>query len=130
MWIERTTYSTAYKLPGILRWFEVKSVSTVSREQSVGQSGEQPEGSLCSPLINVICPLKPFGRWWSVWRCASAVLPPAASRGPRSIPAAVELQRIASQRKTPGSGLLILLQQNYTDCCAANELTGGPTAAE
>uniref|UniRef100_A0A669DD09 Dedicator of cytokinesis 1 n=1 Tax=Oreochromis niloticus TaxID=8128 RepID=A0A669DD09_ORENI len=25
MWIERTTYSTAYKLPGILRWFEVKS---------------------------------------------------------------------------------------------------------
>uniref|UniRef100_A0AAQ5YFM2 Dedicator of cytokinesis 1 n=1 Tax=Amphiprion ocellaris TaxID=80972 RepID=A0AAQ5YFM2_AMPOC len=28
MWIERTTYSTAYKLPGILRWFEVKSVST------------------------------------------------------------------------------------------------------
>lgn len=30
MWIERTTYVTAYKLPGILRWFEVKSVSTVS----------------------------------------------------------------------------------------------------
>uniref|UniRef100_A0A7N6AW27 Dedicator of cytokinesis 1 n=1 Tax=Anabas testudineus TaxID=64144 RepID=A0A7N6AW27_ANATE len=29
MWIERTTYTTAYKLPGILRWFEVKSVSTV-----------------------------------------------------------------------------------------------------
>uniref|UniRef100_A0A3P9A4Y0 Dedicator of cytokinesis 1 n=1 Tax=Esox lucius TaxID=8010 RepID=A0A3P9A4Y0_ESOLU len=28
MWIERTTYATAYKLPGILRWFEVKSVST------------------------------------------------------------------------------------------------------
>uniref|UniRef100_A0A8C6PYL8 Dedicator of cytokinesis 1 n=1 Tax=Nothobranchius furzeri TaxID=105023 RepID=A0A8C6PYL8_NOTFU len=27
MWIERTTYTTAYKLPGILRWFEVKSVS-------------------------------------------------------------------------------------------------------
>lgn len=30
MWIERTTYTTAYKLPGILRWFEVKSVSVVS----------------------------------------------------------------------------------------------------
>lgn len=30
MWIERTTYVTAYKLPGILRWFEVLSVSTVS----------------------------------------------------------------------------------------------------
>ncbi|XP_063077106.1 dedicator of cytokinesis protein 1-like [Engraulis encrasicolus] len=28
MWIERTTYVTAYKLPGILRWFEVKSFST------------------------------------------------------------------------------------------------------
>ncbi|XP_068161895.1 dedicator of cytokinesis protein 1 [Antennarius striatus] len=27
MWIERTTYATAYKLPGILRWFEVVSVS-------------------------------------------------------------------------------------------------------
>uniref|UniRef100_A0A8C2XTS3 Dedicator of cytokinesis 1 n=1 Tax=Cyclopterus lumpus TaxID=8103 RepID=A0A8C2XTS3_CYCLU len=25
MWLERTTYTTAYKLPGILRWFEVKS---------------------------------------------------------------------------------------------------------
>ncbi|XP_036845998.1 dedicator of cytokinesis protein 1 [Oncorhynchus mykiss] len=28
MWIERTTYTTAYKLPGILRWFDVRSVST------------------------------------------------------------------------------------------------------
>ncbi|XP_018616629.1 dedicator of cytokinesis protein 1 isoform X2 [Scleropages formosus] len=28
MWIERTTYVTAYKLPGILRWFEVKFFST------------------------------------------------------------------------------------------------------
>ncbi|XP_035997911.1 dedicator of cytokinesis protein 1 isoform X4 [Fundulus heteroclitus] len=28
MWLERTTYTTAYKLPGILRWFEVKSVYT------------------------------------------------------------------------------------------------------
>uniref|UniRef100_A0A673J7H5 Dedicator of cytokinesis protein 1-like n=1 Tax=Sinocyclocheilus rhinocerous TaxID=307959 RepID=A0A673J7H5_9TELE len=27
MWIERTTFVTAYKLPGILRWFEVVSVS-------------------------------------------------------------------------------------------------------
>lgn len=34
MWIERTTYTTAYKLPGILRWFEVKSVSTVSTKGS------------------------------------------------------------------------------------------------
>ncbi|XP_075699239.1 dedicator of cytokinesis protein 1 [Rhinoderma darwinii] len=29
MWIERTTFSIAYKLPGILRWFEVKSVNMV-----------------------------------------------------------------------------------------------------
>ncbi|XP_048459890.1 dedicator of cytokinesis protein 2-like [Rhincodon typus] len=28
MWIERTTFITAYKLPGILRWFEVISSST------------------------------------------------------------------------------------------------------
>uniref|UniRef100_H3BDM0 Dedicator of cytokinesis 2 n=1 Tax=Latimeria chalumnae TaxID=7897 RepID=H3BDM0_LATCH len=27
MWIERTTFITAYKLPGILRWFEVLSMS-------------------------------------------------------------------------------------------------------
>lgn len=25
MWIERTSFTTAYKLPGILRWFEVVS---------------------------------------------------------------------------------------------------------
>ncbi|XP_060693013.1 dedicator of cytokinesis protein 2-like [Hemiscyllium ocellatum] len=30
MWIERTTFITAYKLPGILRWFEVISSSTNS----------------------------------------------------------------------------------------------------
>ncbi|KAG8517471.1 Dedicator of cytokinesis protein 1 [Galemys pyrenaicus] len=29
MWTERTVYTTAYKLPGILRWFEVKSVFMV-----------------------------------------------------------------------------------------------------
>lgn len=29
MWIERTTYITAYHFPGILKWFEVKSVSVV-----------------------------------------------------------------------------------------------------
>lgn len=30
MWIERTTYTTAYTFPGILKWFEVKQISTVS----------------------------------------------------------------------------------------------------
>lgn len=31
MWIERTTYITAYQFPGILKWFEVKSTSMVRR---------------------------------------------------------------------------------------------------
>lgn len=30
MWIERTTYVTIYCFPGILKWFEVKSISVVS----------------------------------------------------------------------------------------------------
>ena len=29
MWIERTSFVTAYKLPGILRWFEVVHMSQV-----------------------------------------------------------------------------------------------------
>uniref|UniRef100_H3BAQ7 Dedicator of cytokinesis 5 n=1 Tax=Latimeria chalumnae TaxID=7897 RepID=H3BAQ7_LATCH len=28
MWIERTTFTTAYKFPGILKWFEVKHISS------------------------------------------------------------------------------------------------------
>ncbi|POI34843.1 hypothetical protein CIB84_001403, partial [Bambusicola thoracicus] len=28
MWIERTTYTTAYSFPGILKWFEVRQIST------------------------------------------------------------------------------------------------------
>uniref|UniRef100_A0A8B9ULE2 Dedicator of cytokinesis 5 n=1 Tax=Anas zonorhyncha TaxID=75864 RepID=A0A8B9ULE2_9AVES len=28
MWIERTTYTTAYSFPGILKWFEVKQITT------------------------------------------------------------------------------------------------------
>nr|XP_060485572.1 dedicator of cytokinesis protein 5-like [Panthera onca] len=34
MWIERTTYTTAYTFPGILKWFEVKQISTVSHLES------------------------------------------------------------------------------------------------
>uniref|UniRef100_A0A8C2TTT8 Dedicator of cytokinesis 5 n=1 Tax=Coturnix japonica TaxID=93934 RepID=A0A8C2TTT8_COTJA len=30
MWIERTTYTTAYSFPGILKWFEVRQISTIS----------------------------------------------------------------------------------------------------
>lgn len=39
MWIERTTYTTAYKLPGILRWFEVKFASEVSMKGPECQTG-------------------------------------------------------------------------------------------
>lgn len=35
MWIERTTYVTAYRFPGILKWFEVKSVSVVRESDGV-----------------------------------------------------------------------------------------------
>uniref|UniRef100_A0A8C3SI77 Dedicator of cytokinesis 1 n=1 Tax=Chelydra serpentina TaxID=8475 RepID=A0A8C3SI77_CHESE len=35
MWIERTIYLTAYKLPGILRWFEVKSVEISPLENAI-----------------------------------------------------------------------------------------------
>lgn len=34
MWIERTSYVTAYRFPGILKWFEVKSVSVVRERHS------------------------------------------------------------------------------------------------
>lgn len=30
MWIERTTFTTVYKLPGILRWFEASDIKHVS----------------------------------------------------------------------------------------------------
>lgn len=34
MWIERTTYRTAYTFPGILKWFEAKEISVVSHLKS------------------------------------------------------------------------------------------------
>lgn len=36
MWIERTTYTTAYSFPGILKWFEVKQITTVSSACGLG----------------------------------------------------------------------------------------------
>uniref|UniRef100_A0A7N6AZS8 Dedicator of cytokinesis 1 n=1 Tax=Anabas testudineus TaxID=64144 RepID=A0A7N6AZS8_ANATE len=48
MWIERTTYTTAYKLPGILRWFEVKSVSTVSMREACVSSRHPNQMRICS----------------------------------------------------------------------------------
>ncbi|GCC17719.1 hypothetical protein chiPu_0017657, partial [Chiloscyllium punctatum] len=41
MWIERTTFITAYKLPGILRWFEVISSSTAFFTEAYSE--EHPE---------------------------------------------------------------------------------------
>lgn len=35
MWIERTTFCTAYKLPGILRWFEATNITHVSVSQKI-----------------------------------------------------------------------------------------------
>lgn len=49
MWIERTTFTTAYKLPGILRWFEVKSVSTVSMEEKGG--GGECGAAVCQAAV-------------------------------------------------------------------------------
>lgn len=31
MWIERTTFTTVYKLPGILRWFEATDMKHVRK---------------------------------------------------------------------------------------------------
>lgn len=44
MWIERTSFVTAYKLPGILRWFEVVHMSQVSPPASGPQPAPGGEG--------------------------------------------------------------------------------------
>jgi hypothetical protein len=53
MWIERTSFLTAYKLPGILRWFEVVHMSQVSFKESsqfLSSSDGQSTVSLKRPL--------------------------------------------------------------------------------
>lgn len=65
MWIERTTYVTAYRFPGILKWFEVKSVSVVRERRRAGTlaapaNAKRLTGRSCdlqeevSPLENAI----------------------------------------------------------------------------
>lgn len=65
MWIERTTYVTAYRFPGILKWFEVKSVSVVRERRRAGMltalaNANRLTGRSCdlqeevSPLENAI----------------------------------------------------------------------------
>lgn len=48
MWIERTTFRTAYPLPGILRWFVVTSTETVRR--GLGGSRALPKWTQPSAL--------------------------------------------------------------------------------
>lgn len=43
MWIERTSFMTAYKLPGILRWFEVVHMSQVSLRASMAPLSQPQE---------------------------------------------------------------------------------------
>lgn len=63
MWIERTTYITAYRFPGILKWFEVKSVSVVRRRPDCALFFKNQRTSRCvcpdaqeeiSPLENAV----------------------------------------------------------------------------
>lgn len=47
MWIERTSFTTAYKLPGILRWFEVVHMSQVSPRTTLAHHSRPQEASWC-----------------------------------------------------------------------------------
>lgn len=49
MWIERTTFRTAYPLPGILRWFVVTSTETVRRGLGAAGPSQDPGGHSLQP---------------------------------------------------------------------------------
>lgn len=53
MWIERTSFVTAYKLPGILRWFEVVHMSQVSL-QAFGVHLSQPQELWFEATVGVL----------------------------------------------------------------------------
>ncbi|XP_039625562.1 dedicator of cytokinesis protein 5 isoform X1 [Polypterus senegalus] len=57
MWIERTTYLTVYKLPGILKWFEVKSFSTeeISPLENAIEAMEQTNEKLSNLVQQQAC---------------------------------------------------------------------------
>ncbi|NWZ14875.1 DOCK1 protein, partial [Agelaius phoeniceus] len=57
MWIERTIYVTAYKLPGILRWFEVKSVFMV-RSAWLKSTLKLSFLSYCYVKLDLLCAAK------------------------------------------------------------------------
>lgn len=51
MWIERSTYVTAYRFPGILKWFEVKSVSVVSERRRAQTFASRIQTGANPPLL-------------------------------------------------------------------------------
>lgn len=55
MWIERTTFRTAYPLPGILRWFVVTSTDTVRRGLGAAGGMLQPCQELRLGMGSVSC---------------------------------------------------------------------------
>ena len=63
MWIERTTYTTAYTFPGILKWFEVKHISIVSHlkvELGIFLSPNKIRAFVKSPLWFSLAPPASF----------------------------------------------------------------------
>lgn len=62
MWIERTTFITAYHFPGILKWFEVKSMSVVRILRRPRSFSARPASSpSSSPASNPAFPWLPGG---------------------------------------------------------------------
>jgi hypothetical protein len=59
MWIERSTYTTAYTFPGILKWFEVKQISTVSH--LIVTQGKKKTNNFLSvcKYNNILCYIPP-----------------------------------------------------------------------
>uniref|UniRef100_A0A8C9VVV0 Dedicator of cytokinesis 5 n=1 Tax=Scleropages formosus TaxID=113540 RepID=A0A8C9VVV0_SCLFO len=55
MWIERTTYVTAYRFPGILKWFEVKSISEISPLQNAIETMEMANEKLGNLVQQQAC---------------------------------------------------------------------------
>uniref|UniRef100_A0A8C1MJK4 Dedicator of cytokinesis 1 n=1 Tax=Cyprinus carpio TaxID=7962 RepID=A0A8C1MJK4_CYPCA len=52
MWIERTTYVTAYKLPGILRWFEVEEISPLENAMETMQLTNEKISNMVQRYLN------------------------------------------------------------------------------
>uniref|UniRef100_A0A671LC86 Dedicator of cytokinesis protein 1-like n=1 Tax=Sinocyclocheilus anshuiensis TaxID=1608454 RepID=A0A671LC86_9TELE len=52
MWIERTTFVTAYKLPGILRWFEVEEISPLENAMETMQLTNEKINNMVQRHLN------------------------------------------------------------------------------